>query len=395
MLGGFSLRWGTKNIIEKNTRLNKNWELFSILLLRAQDNITNEQIMEELWDEDEIENPVGALKNAVYTLRKMLKKYDDEVDFIILEAGNYRFNKAIPISVDVWEFEKLAKGFLDESLKFEDRMNMGRQALSLYLGDLLPFLMDRQWIMQYATFLRQLYLKIVTTASKLLLESRKKQDWEEVLNICNRAALLEPLHEETYFCSFEAMKRLDMKKAIMGYYPMLSNLFYDELGESLSPKLQEIYLWATEGSHKTRDDIRHIQQDLMEVTRDSRPFRGAYYCQYEMFKCMYQMMARSTEREGNSVNIMLVTLRTKSGQLPKKQEAIEEMANLKDIIKNALRKGDIFSRYSRNQYIVMLPMNGKENSSKVVERIIDTFESRHSDNKLVIDVEVQELTPVI
>ena len=32
-----------------------------------------------------------------------------------------------------------------------------------------------------------------------------------------------------------------MKQAVLSYYPVISNLFYDELGERLSPELRDIY----------------------------------------------------------------------------------------------------------------------------------------------------------
>ncbi|MFQ9680475.1 MAG: hypothetical protein ACLRZH_10680 [Ruthenibacterium lactatiformans] len=84
-----------------------------------------------------------------------------------------------------------------------------------------------------------------------------------------------------------------MKQAVLSYYPVISNLFYDELGERLSPELRDIYLWASQGANQMKENLRQIQQDLGEITRDARPIHGAYYCEYEMFKSVYQMVARS------------------------------------------------------------------------------------------------------
>lgn len=87
-----------------------------------------------------------------------------------------------------------------------------------------------------------------------------------------------------------------MKQAVLSYYPVISNLFYDELGERLSPELRDIYLWASQGANQMKENLRQIQQDLGEITRDARPIHGAYYCEYEMFKSVYQMVARSAAR---------------------------------------------------------------------------------------------------
>ena len=40
------------------------------------------------------------------------------------------------------------------------------------------------------------------------------------------------------YTHLDVYKRQDMKQAVLSYYPVISNLFYDELGERLSPELR-------------------------------------------------------------------------------------------------------------------------------------------------------------
>lgn len=54
-----------------------------------------QELTEALWDEDESDNPTGALKNLMYRLRNLLKKtwggcavYSDGPWFLSLESGN-------------------------------------------------------------------------------------------------------------------------------------------------------------------------------------------------------------------------------------------------------------------------------------------------------------------
>lgn len=394
MLGDFSICINDTNVVEANTRINKNWELFIMLILRANENITNEQMMEELWYEEDIENPVGALKNAIYNLRKFLNKVDPETSFIIMEGGRYKLNPAVDIYVDVWEFEKVAKIFLDSKNEKTGQAEFGMEVLRLYGGELLPSISDRQWLFRYAGYLRGLYLDVSKKMCEILLKSNKRMDWQDALNISNRAVLLEPLNEEMYTVYFMAMKKLNMKRAIIGYYPILSDLFYDELGERVSDEIREIYIWATEGTNKEKEDLNHIQQELMEVTRDERPIRGAYYCQYEIFKSMYQMMARTSERPGHSINIMMITLMNDKGEIPPKAKVVDEMTKLKSLLKDLLRKGDIYSRYSRNQYIIMLPVKCSENCSMIMERIRNGYQNANTAKDMVISIEAQELISI-
>ena len=92
LFSGMTILWNGTPILEHSARLNKPLELLALLLLRGDKKLTNEQLMDGLWESDEIENPAGALKNAAYSLRKFLQKADKEKRFIITESGRYIWN---------------------------------------------------------------------------------------------------------------------------------------------------------------------------------------------------------------------------------------------------------------------------------------------------------------
>ena len=138
-----------------------------------------------------------------------------------------------------------------------------------------------------------------------------------------------------------------------------------------------------------------VQQDLSEVTKDTRPIRGAYYCEYEMFKHVYHMVARNAARSGDHVIIMLITLLPRKSELLQKQESVRYMLQLKEVIKNTLRKGDVFSRYSRNQYILMLPVRSALDVTVVQKRLETACQSHMEKKNLIIDMKSQMLEPVV
>lgn len=61
-LGGLRIKAGEKVLLEQGARINKPWELLVFLLLNMDEPLTNEQICEALWEDDEVANPAGALK---------------------------------------------------------------------------------------------------------------------------------------------------------------------------------------------------------------------------------------------------------------------------------------------------------------------------------------------
>ena len=69
------------------------------------------------------------------------------------------------------------------------------------------------------------------------------------------------------------------------------------------------------------------------------------------------------------------------------------MEKLKDAIGLSLRRGDVYTRFSVSQYLVLLPSASYENSIKVVERIIRAFRQQSPKAAVTIKYSVQPMTP--
>lgn len=393
MFGGLQIQVGDRYLVEKGGRVNKPIELLVYLLLNRGTQITNEQIMEALWGDDEVENPAGALKNAAYSLRRLLTKAGLVQECIITQERQYAWNPDVPVDLDVDRFNHLYEtAMLTPGVNQETVMSSCREALALYAGDFLPALNDRYWLMARSSTLRQRYLSMVLHLSDLLLESNDRSGPEEVMNLCSRALLLEPLSEDVYLRNFTAMRKLDMKAAVLSYYPVVANMFLDEVGQPLPESVREIYRWAAEGANLPMEDIRHIQKDLDEITRDDRPIRGAYFCPYEVFKHMYHMVVRSATRNSEDVILLLVTLVPLEAP---KQEMIRVMLSVKELIKNMLRKGDVFARYSRNQYVLMLSVKNTDDYKIVRDRLLSRYEKSGMSQLLRMQVTIGIPDPIV
>lgn len=355
--------------------------------------LTNEQICEALWEDDEVANPAGALKNAAYSLRKHLTAAGLPADCVMTRDREYCWNPATPVQLDVQTLNALYRQGRAEQDP-QRQLEICRTFLSRYSGDFLPSLAGRRWVLPKASALSQKYLFAVLHACDLLLEGNTRSNAQEVLDICGRAMLLEPLGEDLYLRHFTALKQLNMKTAILNHYPIISNMFLDETGEVLGPELQNIFRWASEGTN-TVDDIHQIQKDLDEVTRDDRPIRGAYFCPYEVFKHMYHMVVRSAVRVDNTVVLLLVGLQSTGSQAMSKQENSRVMLQLREIIKNTLRKGDVFSRYSRNQYVLMLSVRQPGDSGVVAERLLKGWRASGLSSGMRIDISTGLPEPIV
>lgn len=68
------------------------------------------------------------------------------------------------------------------------------------------------------------------------------------------------------------------------------------------------------------------------------------------------------------------------------------MDQLLEVLVHNLRRGDVVSKYSGAQYVVMLPAANFEDSTMVVERIVNAFYRQHRRNFLKITYRIRELS---
>ena len=82
-------------------------------------------------------------------------------------------------------------------------------------------------------------------------------------------------------------------------------------------------------------------------------------------------------RLGHCVHIALLTFVAKDNSAPELEILSRAMADLQNVILVSLRKGDVVSKYSGAQFVLMLPSANYENSVMVVERICNTFRNTY------------------
>ena len=138
-----------------------------------------------------------------------------------------------------------------------------------------------------------------------------------------------------------------------------------------------------------------IKDDLRETAKDSRPIRGPLYCTYDVFKYLYQMVARSSERTGSQVVILLVTLQTDEGRMPSSKILSAAMNQIKNVVLNGLlRRSDTVARYSRSQYIIMLSIEQTSGVESVTQRIRRRCNPFLAPNQLKVLFATTEMDPL-
>ena len=100
---------------------------------------------------------------------------------------------------------------------------------------------------------------------------------------------------------------------------------------------------------------------------------GPFFCEYCIFQETYRLIARQASREGRSVYLCLLTVYDSNDEIPSLNKLDAAMKRLENAINASLRRGDVVSRYSGAQYVILLPNITYEDGGMVMERIIKQY----------------------
>ncbi len=369
-IGGFSVQCGQTLLIDPTTRINKNLELFALLLLNRHQPLSNQDLIQLLWDKDVI-NPSAALKNAVYALRKLLQDAMPEVPFILTSGQQYQINPDISIQTDFASFSLLYEQMKQSGVSEDCQIELGRQALQLCRGEFLPCFSSRPWVLPYNHQLLSKYISAACHTATLLLNKKEHGCAQEAFSICSCASMICPQRDDLYPCLFAAMQQLDMKTSVLNYYPAVLELCYNRLQKPIPREVRQVYRWASESSLCEQEDLLQIQMDLSEALEAESLSKGAYFCSYDSFRSIYPMLVRTAAREKFDLSLMLISLQARKNTAVSRQELSAAMSLTRDVIVSSLRKDDIFCRFSKFQYAALLMMNQYADKEALTARLLE------------------------
>ncbi len=389
MLGGFKLEAGGKSVQDTDARTHQLWHLIEYLIAFRRKEISQDELIGVLWPDSDIENPSNALKNLIYRIRTMLSSqglpYAKEM--ILFSRGRYHWNNTLPASVDFEEFEELYNQAQSPTLDADTKIEKFLAAIALYRGDFLPNSRYENWAAQLGGHFNALYFKCVGAVLNMLGDRGR---FPEVERICRDALKIDQFDEFIHRHLITALVRQGRQKQALNHYAYVTDLFFRELGVNLSGAMRSLYHEIIKTVNDVEADINAIKDELQEHGQRM----GAFYCDYEVFKNLYQLEARTAARSGQSVFLGLLTLMDSQENEPDLKQRAKIMEFLHEMIKTSLRKGDVYSRFSSTQYVLMLPTLTLENCEMVVDRIIRRYKQAYRSKSHELVASVRPLIPV-
>lgn len=386
MLGGFSVSADDKLIVSTDAG-GQIWNLMEYLVCFRDKPYSQEQLLEALWDDD-VEDPAAALKNLVYRLRKAFTDAGISWarELVSSKGGVYHWNTALPMRVDTQQFEEAAHRAETEKNPAA-RLKLLCTAAELYSGEFLPGACSRIWVTPINRYYHALYFNVVYT---LLDACERDKNWELMYACAHRAAEIDPFEEDVHYYILLSLARLGRQNEAIRHYNYVSDLFYRELGADLSPRLGDMFTEIAKSAKNGNENLATLKAEL----REEEDVRGAYYCEYEIFKSLYHIKARSVERDGDSVFLGLLTIAGFTpGADPEPSVRNQAMQALHRAVVESLRVGDVFSRCTGTQYVILLSHINFENGEMVMSRIVRRFKSFAAAGKVALTYSLQAVDP--
>ncbi len=377
MFGHLSFCYDDKTFMIKCNMASKVMQLFRLLLLAGEEGVPKGQLLTALYGNDETQDTKNAFRILIFRLRKLLgETVIPAGDRIWVEKGIYRFGGPFTTIVDAVEFDQMADRALITQNE-EERMVRLKEACRRFTGGFLPFLVDEEWVMEENVRYKDLYFDLVQECCRLMQKNRR---YEDMLELCSDAVKIYPF-EEWQLLKIDCLLAMNRYKEALKVYEDATTMFFEGAGTSPSEKMLSRFRAMSSQIQYAMGDLGDIKNSLKEKDID----KGAYYCSYPSFIDSYRIITRMVERSGRSIFLMLCTLTDSKGEpLDKEEFLAEQSANLSDAICKSLRRGDIYTRYSLNQFLILLIGIKQEDCEITFDRIMDVFREDNPTQKVKV-----------
>lgn len=389
--GKFSVTEGDAVLNDDILRSDMLKKLFVYILTHREHPITIQELSEALWQEDETDNPAGALKNLMYRLRNILKTVFGNRKYILTSPGAYSWNTEIGVSFDAEKFEVYCNQAKHAAEK-EDVIQNYEHALELYKGEFMDHILDRHWAVTLSTYYHSMFLTATKELAELYQKTERYQDMER---ICINGLHFDKIDEQIHCYYIMALIRQDKFELAMKNFEEASKILYDALGVRNSSKLQEVQKELLKMNKEiAAEGMEYISEDMAE---GGEPV-GVYLCGYPVFREIYRLEVRKNGRLGEAEYVVLMTVEVNEGLRRDENDRMEKflinqaMKHLEESLKQTLRIGDVAARYSDRQFVILLPTCTYESSIGVTKRILDNFYEKNKGKKVTVKTDYEQVT---
>ena len=346
----------------------KAYQLLFLLAYTGTRGVTRTALQDALYDR-KTTDAANALRINASRLRKLLMQSElPDHTYVVVDKDIYYLTEPEGIA-DFQTDVALLERFWEQSQK-ETKDTVKRELLEkackLYKGEFLPALSGEAWVENLRGRFQEIYFNCVQALCEIL---KKQEDYESLVQVTAAAMRLYPTEEwaKLKMDGFVGMQKY--KEAVEAYKDAVKDIFAEQ-GMNVSEQMWERFKSLRQYMEEQPRNLKNIKEWLCE--KEWTP--GAYCCSYPGFIDCYRMEARAAERKRRQGILMVCTIRDRQGAAVTEEEKLQEyMDKLDQCVCLTLRRGDIYTRYSREQILILVNDLKPEKAVSVENRIIAAF----------------------
>ena len=360
----------------------KGLALMEYLILNRGQSVPNYRLLATLWSEEKSSNPENALKTLVSRMRAMLNQvYPDLGSCIVADRGAYHWECLPNMTVDLYEIQDIFKELATGKLDKEESCKLYKRLIDIYTGDLLQNSEQNEWALAQGTSLHNRYMTAVYRYLEIL---REDENYIDIVGVCRSALEVDNFDDRLHMEMMSALVKLNRNNEALMQYKHVVHLNYRYLGVRPSDDIQEFYKQIVTTGKTLEFNLESIRKEL----RESGEQRGAFVCEYSVFKEIYNLQMRNLERLGSTLFLAGVMIGDVNGDVMDSLKQEKVMSEVMEIMRENLRKGDTISRFSPRIIALLLPTVNYTTGNMVMERVKKIFYRKHPNSDVTFNYRV-------
>ena len=358
-LGSFSLDFNGQRLWLKGSPQKKSMQLLMALLKAGAEGATRQQLLEVVWKEGgDPQKEKSNLNQHLYYLRQLIhESHFPEGKYIIVQKPRYYFTEDYEIHSDTEQLDQILEEIRNAEAAGEDTLELLRQFCRGYTGEFLPMLNGEEWVVEKSAYYQKQYFSCL---SRLCGRLKEMGEYQEMLELCTVASQIHP-YDEWQAVQIDCLVAMNRYKDALKVYEDAAEFFYEDLGVSSLNRTIARYR-NTEGRlHYLSSALAGIRKGLNEEER----LWGAYCCSYPSFVDVYRIVVRMQERTGIGSLLMVCTLNIAGSG----ENTETWMERFRQFMAGSIRNGDVYTRYSANQFLVLLMQAEEKDVENIEERL--------------------------
>ena len=390
LLGGYSLTFDRQEVQLDINQKSKAMQIFFMLVKAGKGGLSREELLRVIPDKNEGKKRRDTnLRQQIHLLRRAVERSDfPPGEYIVLQKKRYYFSLQYPMETDTDYLERvfsLIQRNLEQQ-KIQEELEWDEEGMLLdfcrhYTGELLPMLEGEEWVMAERAAYQSQYFFCLRRLWKIL---EKKEQFETMLSLCAAASQMYP-YDEWQVVQIQCLLHLHRIKEARRIYDQSSRMYFEQFGTRPLDSLMEAYRWEEGSLLDVVNPLAKMKKGLKETGKN----RGGYQCGYPSFLDFYHLLVRNSQRRTMPFLLLLAELQKKEKALPSEPffpEAEDEqdfpgkMEKLRKIMEGFLDRDDVYTHYSRNQFLVLLMGADEEEGRDIARKIKESREMQNPDD---------------